>query len=96
MFDLKNRNIIITGSAGLLGSQYAITLSEAGANVILIDLDKKRNQKLMENIKSKYHTNPKSYSVDVTSKDEILKLKDIVLKNYDHIYGLINNVAFTA
>ena len=96
MFDLKNRNIIITGSAGLLGSQYAITLSEAGANVILVDLDKKRNQKLMENIKSKYHTNPKSYSVDVTSKDEILKLKDDVLKNYDHIYGLINNVAFTA
>jgi|TARA_B110000263_G_scaffold210611_1_gene193204 NAD(P)-dependent dehydrogenase (short-subunit alcohol dehydrogenase family) len=96
MFDLKNRNIVITGSAGLLGSQYALTLSKAGANVILVDLDKKRNQKLMENIKSKYHTKPKSYNIDVTSKDEILNLKDDVLKNYDHIYGLINNVAFTA
>jgi len=26
LFDLKNKNIIITGSAGLLGSQYAQTL----------------------------------------------------------------------
>ena len=56
MFDLKGRNIIITGSAGLLGSQYALTLSKVGANTILVDLDKKRNQKLMEDIKSKYHT----------------------------------------
>jgi len=95
MFDLKGRNIIITGSAGLLGSQYALTLSKVGANTILVDLDKKRNQKLMEDIKSKYHTKPKSYNIDVTSKDEILNLKDDILKNYDHVYGLINNVAFT-
>ena len=96
MFDLKNRNIVITGSAGLLGSQYALTLSKAGANTILVDLDKKRNQKLMENIKSKYHTKPKSYNIDVTSKDQILNLKDNILKDYDHVYGLINNVAFTS
>ena len=38
LFDVKNRNIVITGSSGLLGSQYAYTLSEAGANVILVDL----------------------------------------------------------
>ena len=53
MFDLKNRNIIITGSAGLLGSQYALTLSSVGANVILVDLDTKANKKLMDNINIK-------------------------------------------
>ena len=28
LFDLENKNIVITGSAGLLGSQYAQTLCE--------------------------------------------------------------------
>ena len=96
MFDLKNKNIIITGSAGLLGSQYALTLSSAGANVILVDLDTKANKKLMDDIKQKFQTKPKSYNADVTSKSEILALKNKILKDYDHIYGLINNVALTA
>ena len=96
IFDLSNKTIVITGSAGLLGSQYATTLSDAGANVILVDLDSKKNIKLENNIKKKYKTNPSSYSVDLTSKDEILKLKDEIMKNYDKIYGLINNAAFTA
>ena len=38
IFNLKNRNIVITGSAGVLGSQYALTLSQNGANVILLDV----------------------------------------------------------
>ena len=46
LFDVKNRNIVITGSSGLLGSQYANTLSAAGANVILVDLDSIKNKKL--------------------------------------------------
>ena len=96
IFDLSNKTIVITGSAGLLGSQYATTLSQAGANVILVDLDSKKNKKLENNIKKKYKTNPSSYSVNLTSKDEILKLKDEIVKNYDKIYGLINNAAFTA
>ena len=54
IFNLKNRNVIITGSAGLLGSQYALTLSSAGANVILVDLDEKNNKKLVNKIKKKY------------------------------------------
>tara|TARA_B100000686_G_scaffold354740_1_gene466863 strand:- start:2676 stop:3503 length:828 start_codon:yes stop_codon:yes gene_type:complete len=96
IFDLKNRNIVITGSAGLLGSQYALTLSSAGANVILVDLDNRKNEKLISQIKKKYHTTPKCYTVDVTSKDKIIELKNNILKDCNHIYGLINNLGFTA
>ena len=96
MFNLKNRNVVITGSAGLLGSQYALTLSSAGANVILVDLDEKKNQKLVNMIKKKYKTKPNCYTTDLTSKDEILNLKNDILKDFNHVYGLINNVAFTA
>jgi len=95
IFNLKNKNIVITGSAGLLGTQYALTLSSAGANVILLDLDGKKNERLSKRIKLKFKTNPKSYQVDITSKNELLELKNNILQDYDTIYGLINNAALT-
>ena len=39
LFDLSDRVIIITGAAGNLGSKYAEGLSQAGANLVLADLD---------------------------------------------------------
>jgi NAD(P)-dependent dehydrogenase (short-subunit alcohol dehydrogenase family) len=38
-FDLAGRTALVTGGAGLLGSQHAIALAGAGANVILGDID---------------------------------------------------------
>jgi 2-deoxy-D-gluconate 3-dehydrogenase len=38
-FDLTGRTAVVTGGAGLLGSQFARTLAEAGASVIVADLD---------------------------------------------------------
>ena len=66
LFDLTGRNIILTGSAGLLGSQYAYTLSEAGANVILVDLNEKENKKLEKKLIRKYKTKAKSYVLDIS------------------------------
>ena len=39
LFDLSERVIILTGAAGLLGTEYAHGLSQAGANVILADIN---------------------------------------------------------
>ena len=44
LFDLSNRVVIITGAAGLLGTQYAYGLSNAGANVVLADIDLKKSK----------------------------------------------------
>ena len=37
LFDVKNRNIVITGSSGLLGAQYANTLKikSTGMNIFI-------------------------------------------------------------
>ena len=45
LFDMAGKTVIITGAAGLLGSQYAKGLSDAGANVVLADLDHKSCKK---------------------------------------------------
>ena len=39
LFDLSDRVVIITGAAGNLGSKYAEGLTQAGANVVLADID---------------------------------------------------------
>ena len=67
LFDIKNRNIVITGSSGLLGSQYANTLSAAGANVILVDLDSAKNKKLENSLIKKYGTRALSYITDISN-----------------------------
>ncbi|MBS1249813.1 MAG: Dihydroanticapsin 7-dehydrogenase [Chloroflexi bacterium] len=38
-FDLKDRVAVITGGGGLLGEEFARTLGEAGASVVVADLD---------------------------------------------------------
>lgn len=93
-FDLNEKIIVLTGSAGILGTQYAHVLSEAGANVILIDINKKNNEKLKEELKEKYHTKPFSLSTDITNKKEIKHMVKEILKNYKGIDVLINNAVF--
>jgi len=96
LFDVQNRNIVITGSSGLLGSQYANTLSAAGANVILVDLESKKNKKLENSLVKKYGNKARSYTSDISNLQEIKKLTKNVLRDFKRIDGLINNAAFTS
>ena len=96
LFDIKNRNIVITGSSGLLGSQYANILSDAGANIILVDLDSVKNKKLEYSLRKNYETNVHSYTTDISNPQEVKKLAKNVLRDFKKIDGLINNAAYTS
>mgnify|MGYP001767190694 FL=1 len=39
-FDMTGKTAIVTGAAGLLGKQFCLALAQAGANVVMADLDK--------------------------------------------------------
>lgn len=95
IFDLTNKTIILTGSAGMLGTQYSHILSEAGANVVLVDVDNKKNAKLEKDLIELYKTKPSSYCVDITNQNSIKNLVKSVVSKYKKIYGLINNASFT-
>ena len=95
MFDIKNRVVILTGSAGLLGSQYANAISMAGANVILVDVNLDRNKSLEKNLALKYNTKPMAVKVDISDKEEVKKLREKIISKYGKIDILINNAAFT-
>lgn len=89
LFSLKNRTAIVTGALGLIGKEHCQALSEAGANVIVADLDEANCEEFAKTL----FTESICVSLDVTKKDSIYNLRDIVLKKFGHIDILVNNAA---
>ena len=94
IFNLKNKVVVLTGSSGRLGSEYAHILSQAGANVVLIDINSKLNKRLEKLIQKKYHTKTLALTVDISKSEEINKMVKNILKIYGHIDILINNAFY--
>lgn len=90
LFDLKGRVAIVTGAVGQLGTQMAIALSEAGANVVIADLNLSDCQRKARAI-SKNVSQCIGLELDVTKKKSIRKMTALVLKKFGKIDILINN-----
>ena len=69
LFSVKDKNIILTGSSGLLGSAYARSLLSRGANMALIDIKTKESQ----NIKKEFSKSNKIkvYKCDLSKPQQI-------------------------
>lgn len=94
LFDLSNKVILITGAAGMLGTQYAYGLSRLGANVVLADLELSKCRLIEKEIKKKFSTKPMSIKLDLRQKESILSMTNVVIKKYSKIDVLINNAAY--
>ena len=94
LFDLKNKTVILTGSAGRLGSRFAEVLSNVGANVVLVDIDEQKNSKLEKSLVKKFHTKPMLSTTDISNQDQVRKMVKNTLKKYGRIDVLINNAHF--
>ncbi|MCW7466201.1 SDR family oxidoreductase [Leptospira levettii] len=93
LFSLKDKVIIITGATGLLGSQHATVVAEAGGIPVLLDLDQSRCDQLSNELKQKFDVEAVGYKVDITKEEEIIENISLVRKKFKHIHGLINNAA---
>ncbi|TGM53987.1 SDR family oxidoreductase [Leptospira biflexa] len=92
-FSLKGKVIIITGATGILGSQHAEVIAEAGGNPVLLDLDQKKCDDLALNLRSKYQVDSVGYKVDITNEDAIVETLKVIKTRFNSIYALINNAA---
>jgi len=93
MYDmLKNKTIIITGGSGLIGSAFSIVSAKYGANVVIIDIDKKKSNNLLKQIKEKVGNDKTIYlKCDITSLSDIEEAIDIILSKFGKISVLVNN-----
>jgi len=89
LFSLKNKTAIVTGALGLIGKEHCNALSEAGANVIVTDLDETKCKEFAKSLQ----TESIGLQLDVTNPDSIKSLRDEVLNQFGHIDVLVNNAA---
>lgn len=95
LFNLKGKVVIITGGAGLLGSQYASALAALGAVPILADMDGALAARAASELEKKYKTKARGFSVDVASKKSLEECRDKVLREFDRLDVLINNAGIS-
>lgn len=93
IFNLKNKNIILTGSCGLLGTHFANLLSNVGANLFLIDISSKDLQNQKKTLQQKYENIVEVFKADVSSESNIASVRNLIVKKNKPIDGLINNAA---
>ena len=92
IFDITGKVAVVTGGAGLLGSQFSKVLADYGATVILTDYDINQCQKKAKELGSEKII---PYKLDVTSKSEWDALLQKIFDDYASIDILINSAAYT-
>ena len=92
MFDIKNKAVIITGGAGLLGTAFSKACAEYGANVVIVDINEEKANELAEQIKKETRNNNVVFQkCDITNTNDILNLVDTSVNKFGKIDALVNN-----
>ncbi len=90
LFYLYGRTAVVTGATGLLGRQHCRALAEAGATVVLADLDLDACRALAADLIGSDHL---CLHVDVTAPDSLLAAREAILEHSGRIDILVNNAA---
>jgi NAD(P)-dependent dehydrogenase (short-subunit alcohol dehydrogenase family) len=94
LFDLSGRTAIVTGGAGLLGAEFCKTLVEAGANVVVADIDLKAAQAVADSLAAV--DGPRStvaVHVDVTQPASVQAMVAAALQAFGRLDILVNSAA---
>ncbi|GAB4460112.1 MAG: flagellin modification protein PtmA [Bacteroidales bacterium] len=89
---LKEKVIIVTGGAGLLGKEFIKSVIQNRGIGIIADYNEKLGIETKEKIRSELKSNNVEFiKTDITNKESILNLISIVRNKYGHIDSLVNN-----
>ena len=91
-FDLSGRVAVVTGGAGLLGRQFCATLAEAGAAVVVADINGDAAQKIAKELKSARHK-AVAQTTDVGEPASVQAMADAAIREFGHIDILVNSAA---
>lgn len=89
IFSLKNKTAIVTGGLGLIGQQHCFALAEAGAHVVVADIDLEKCVEFAKQLPSPSI----GISCDITSPDSIKNLRELTIDEFGSIEILVNNAA---
>ena len=88
-YDFSGRTIVMTGGTGVLGSEMAVALARAGANVVILARDPSRAGEL----KGRLEEGPGSGTLvhaDVLVKESLAKAAKEIQGRFGRVHALIN------
>jgi len=91
-FDLTGRVAVVTGGAGLLGRQFCRTLAEAGASVLVADMDKVAAQKVADEIVA-WGWKSVPQTTDVGDPKSVEEMTAVAIKTFGKLDILVNSAA---
>jgi NAD(P)-dependent dehydrogenase (short-subunit alcohol dehydrogenase family) len=91
-FSLKDRTAIVTGGAGLLGKEFCRTLAQAGALVVVADLNAAAAAQVADEL-SQQGLQACAVGVDVTQPDSVRAMVDVALQASGRLDVLVNSAA---
>lgn len=91
-FDLSGRVAIVTGGAGLLGVEFCRTLAEAGAAVIVADLNAPAAEQNAQGL-SQAGYRAAGYGLDVTRPESCREAVAVALSRFGRLDILVNSAA---
>jgi len=91
-FKLEGKVAVVTGGAGLLGAEFSRTLAEAGALVIVADLNEDAANKVTQGLTdSGYEAT--GFGLDVTRIESTRELASVALSKFGRLDILVNSAA---
>jgi NAD(P)-dependent dehydrogenase (short-subunit alcohol dehydrogenase family) len=95
LFDLNGRVAIVTGGAGLLGSEFCKTLVEAGARVVIADLEVLAAERLAAKLCEGRQAGARALAVstDVTDPTSVQAMVGAALQTFGRLDILVNSAA---
>jgi len=91
---LEGKKAVVTGAAQGIGQAIAETLAQAGADVVVVDLDAGRCQETVDRVKN-HNRQALALSTNVGQWDEVKALVDQVVKDWGRIDIFVNNAGIT-
>ena len=94
--NFKDKNIIVVGGAGLIGSAVCCELAESEANIIILDINDKALKTLCQKIKKRVKNQKIVFKVvNAAREKEVKKLIPLINKYFSgKIHGLVNCVQY--
>ncbi|MBN2550294.1 MAG: SDR family NAD(P)-dependent oxidoreductase, partial [Anaerolineales bacterium] len=95
LFDLHDRVAVVTGGAGLLGEEFCHTLAQAGARVVIADLNKAAAAKIAKQINTTAQMGTAALAVetDVTDPASVQAMVAATLQAFGRLDILVNSAA---
>lgn len=82
---LDGKKIFVTGGARGIGKRFAVALSEAGADVAIVDVDLEEAQKTAKEIAQANNNKTIAIKTDITKPDEVNEMIETILKEFGRL-----------